>query len=107
MTCTKEVVLAYIKENPNKVRIECDYREEDGNGFCVYHLLDSNKYFYHDVDDDFEEFLPVTPVATLVYSVTNDIQIDAEHLFNMFDNICCGETVYDDFIEYRWYNTIQ
>ena len=66
-------------------------------------LIDQHYYYYeHEVEGDSDEYYEVYPIATLYYSIVNDIKSD-KYLNRLFDHDMCGEQVIDDEIIYWWF----
>ncbi len=57
-------------------------------------------YYYR---DDTHRDVPVRIIASLVYDITSDIHDDNDCLYTLFDNVCCGEYVADEYIQFLWF----
>lgn len=76
----------------------------DYEDWAVYYNPLSNSFIYLDKDTD--DWKDLELVATLIYTLDNQPKCADTHLFEMFDNFCCGERVEDNYIYYQWFKEI-
>ena len=90
----------WIAENDDNIEYILDYDDwsiiEVGGEF----------YFYeHEIEGSSDDFCEVLPIATLHYTIINDIQTD-KPLDYLFNCDICGEQVTDDEIIYWWFKKL-
>lgn len=84
---------------------EVDYILEYDDWSVV--LIDGQYWYYeHEFEGASDKYYQVEPIATLHYSIVNDIKSD-KHLDELFDCDMCGEQVTDDEIIYWWFKELE
>ena len=91
----------WITEHDDEVEYILEY--DDWSVVLIYHHY---YYYEHEVEGSSDDFYEVEPIATLHYTILNDIKND-KYLDRLFDHDMCGEQVTDDEIIYWWFKEIK
>lgn len=90
----------WITENDADVEYILDYDD-----WSVI-KIENRFYFYeHEIEGSSNDFYEVLPIATLRYTIINDIRTD-KPLDYLFNCDFCGEQVTDDEIIYWWFKQV-
>lgn len=101
-----EFVSALNNDTEDRFQVIIDYDD-----FQIIGEAGTGRYFYIECgENDASDFFEVKCIASLYYDINHDLKIDhadaGMYLSELFDCDMCGESVFDDHIEYLWFKRL-